>query len=72
MSPQNHVAYKLVTKLLINNNILIRRLGDRFYGTSDEFEEEQSKIKKSGEMISKSKIEKSVNQLVQPIQYWLL
>ena len=47
-------------------------VGDRFYGTSDEFEEEQSKIKKSGEMISKSKIEKSVNQLVQPIQYWLL
>ena len=47
-------------------------VGDRFYGTSDEFEEEQSKIKKSGEMVSKSKIEKSVNQLVQPIQYWLL
>ena len=47
-------------------------IGDRFYGTSDEFEEEQSKIKKNEEMISKSKIEKSVNQLVQPIQYWLL
>ena len=46
--------------------------GDRFYGTNEEFEEEQSKIKKSEEMISKSKIEKSINQLVQPIQYWLL
>ena len=46
--------------------------GDRFYGTNEDSEEEQSKIKKSEEMISKSKIEKSINQLVQPIQYWLL
>ena len=47
-------------------------LGDRFYGTNEEFEEEESKIEKKGEMISKSKIEKNINQLVQPIQYWLL
>ena len=46
--------------------------GDRFYGTNEEFEDEESKLEDGGEMISKSKIEKSINRKVQPIQYWLL
>ena len=46
--------------------------GDRFYGTNEEFEEEESKLEEGGEMISKSKIEKSINRQVQPIQYWLM
>ena len=43
--------------------------GDRFYGTNEEFEDEESKLEDGGEMISKSKIEKSINRKVQPIQY---
>ena len=46
-------------------------LGDRFYGTKEEFEEEEAKLMEGEEMISKSKIEKNINQMVQPIQYWL-
>ena len=41
--------------------------GDRFYGTNEEFEDEESKLEDGGEMISKSKIEKSINGKVQPI-----
>ena len=46
--------------------------GDCFYGTNEEFEDEESKLEDGGEMILKSKMDKSINRKVQPIQYWLL
>ena len=57
---------------VLDINIYFFYLGDRFFGTAQEF---QDVLKKGEEdegdaMISKSKIEDCSSKIIQPIQYW--
>ena len=54
-------------------NTLIKQYiisGDRFYGTAQEYEEEESK-QEGEEMICKSKIAKHEQTLIHPVQWWI-